>query len=84
VPVLPWAARWGYVKHSRKVGEFAEAIGAVVIDPEGGCGRAVIGAVKVVPVVIEDACILFRGAIGRHSPRASTPRPPTHYWRRRA
>jgi carbon-monoxide dehydrogenase medium subunit len=64
VPVLPSSARWGYVKHSRKVGEFAEAIGAVVIDPERGCGRAVIGAVEAAPVVIEDARILFRGAIG--------------------
>jgi aerobic carbon-monoxide dehydrogenase medium subunit len=64
VPVLPSSARWGYVKHCRKVGEFAEAIGAVVIDPERGRGRAVIGAVEAAPVVIEDARILFGGAIG--------------------
>jgi aerobic carbon-monoxide dehydrogenase medium subunit len=64
VPALPSSARWGYVKHCRKVGEFAEAIGAVVIDPERGCGRAVIGAVEAAPVVIEDARILFGGAIG--------------------
>ena len=64
VPALPPSARWGYVKHCRKVGEFAEAIGAVVIDPERGCGRAVIGAVEAAPVVIEDARILFGGAIG--------------------
>ena len=63
-PLLPSSARWGYVKHCRKVGEFAEAIGAVVIDPEGGCGRAVIGAVEAAPVVIEDARILFGGAVG--------------------
>ena len=35
-----------------------------MIDPEGGCGRAVIGAVEAAPVVIEDARILFGGAIG--------------------
>jgi carbon-monoxide dehydrogenase medium subunit len=64
VPALPPSARWGYVKHCRKVGEFAEAIGAVVIDPETGRGRAVIGAVEAAPVVIEDARILFGGAIG--------------------
>ncbi len=64
VPALPPSARWGYVKHCRKVGEFAEAIGAVVIDPEGGWGRAVIGAVEAAPVVFEDARILFGGAIG--------------------
>jgi carbon-monoxide dehydrogenase medium subunit len=64
VPALPVSARWGYVKHCRKVGEFAEAIGAVVIDAEGGRGRAVIGAVEAAPVVIEDARMLFGGAIG--------------------
>jgi carbon-monoxide dehydrogenase medium subunit len=64
VPGLPSSARWGYVKHSRKVGEFAEAIGAVVIDPEAGRGRAVIGAVEAAPVVIEDARTLFGGVIG--------------------
>jgi aerobic carbon-monoxide dehydrogenase medium subunit len=64
VPALRSSARWGYVKHCRKVGEFAEAIGAVVIDPEGGSGRAVIGAVEAAPVVIEDARMLFGGAIG--------------------
>jgi aerobic carbon-monoxide dehydrogenase medium subunit len=64
VPALRSSARWGYAKHCRKVGEFAEAIGAVVIDPEGGSGRAVIGAVEAAPVVIEDARMLFGGAIG--------------------
>ncbi len=64
VPSLPSSARWGYAKHCRKIGEFAEAIGAVVIDPERGLGRAVIGAVEAAPVVIEDARILFGGAIG--------------------
>jgi aerobic carbon-monoxide dehydrogenase medium subunit len=62
-PVLPSSARWGYVKLCRKVGEFAEAIGAAVIDPEQGSGRAVIGAVEAAPVVIEDSRILFGGAI---------------------
>jgi carbon-monoxide dehydrogenase medium subunit len=62
IPVLP-SARWGYVKHCRKVGEFADAIGAVVIDPERRSGRAVIGAVEAAPVVIEDARILFGGVI---------------------
>jgi aerobic carbon-monoxide dehydrogenase medium subunit len=64
VPILPSSARWGYVKHCRKIGEFAEAIGAAVIDPEAGRGRAVIGAVEAAPVVIEDARILFGGAVG--------------------
>jgi aerobic carbon-monoxide dehydrogenase medium subunit len=63
VPAVSLSARWGYVKHCRKVGEFAEAIGAVVLDPEGECGRAVIGAVEAAPVVIQDARVLFGGAI---------------------
>ena len=48
-----------------------------MIDPEGGYGRAVIGAVEAAPVVIEDARILFGGAIGPSSPRASTRPLPT-------
>jgi carbon-monoxide dehydrogenase medium subunit len=64
LPALPSSARWGYVNHCRKVGEFADAIGAVVIDPEGGRGRAVIGAVEAAPIVIEDARVLFGGSIG--------------------
>jgi carbon-monoxide dehydrogenase medium subunit len=64
VSALPPSARWGYVKHCRKVGEFADAIGAVVIDPERGSGRAVMGAVEAAPVVIEDARVLFGGSIG--------------------
>ena len=33
VPALPASAHWGYVKSCRKTGEFAHAIGAVLIDP---------------------------------------------------
>jgi len=63
VPVLPQSAQWGYVKHCRKVGEFAEAIGAIVIDHGAGRGRAVIGAVEAAPVVIGDVRFLFSGGI---------------------
>lgn len=45
------AARWGYHKICRKTGEFAEAIGAVVID--GGVCRIVAGATSGRPIVIE-------------------------------
>ena len=34
VPAMPASAHWGYVKSCRKTGEFAHAIGAVLIDPE--------------------------------------------------
>ncbi len=60
----PASARWGYAKHCRKVGEFAHAIGAVLIDPKAGRGRLVIGAVEAPPIVIEDARALFGGSIG--------------------
>jgi carbon-monoxide dehydrogenase medium subunit len=64
VPAMPENARWGYVKHCRKVGEFAHAIGCVLLDPVSGQGRAVIGAVEAPPVVISDARVLFGGRIG--------------------
>ena len=63
VPALSASSRWGYVKHCRKVGEFAHAIGGVLLDPVSGQGRAVIGAVEAAPVVIADARPLFGGRI---------------------
>ena len=54
-PRLSRSARWGYYKICRKTGEFAQAIGAVVIDPERGVCRAVIGATETRPIVIADA-----------------------------
>ena len=46
VPAMPASARWGYVKACRKIGEFAHAIAAVLIDPEQATARVVIGAVE--------------------------------------
>jgi len=63
VPLLPPSARFGYVKHCRKVGEFAHAIGAALIDVEAGTGRAAIGAVEAPPVVFEDLRVLLGGHI---------------------
>lgn len=56
------SARFGYVKHARKIGEFAHAIGAVLIDPERGVARAVIGAIDAAPVVFDQMTALLRGA----------------------
>lgn len=53
-------ARFGYYKICRKTGEFAEAIGAVLIDPERGIHRAVAGATEAPPIVIEDAAAFLR------------------------
>ncbi|UZE48929.1 FAD binding domain-containing protein [Rhodopseudomonas sp. P2A-2r] len=64
IPAMRVSARWGYVKACRKTGEFAHAIGAVLIDPDAGAARVVIGAVEAAPVVIDDATELFGGRIG--------------------
>lgn len=52
VPLLSATARFGYVKHCRKVGEFAHAIGAALVDPAAGPARLVIGAVDAPPLVL--------------------------------
>jgi len=48
------AARFGYFKFCRKRGEFAEAMAAVVVDPELGIQRGVIGATDSRPIVLPD------------------------------
>ena len=63
VPVMRRSARWGYVKACRKPGEFAHAIAAVMIDPEAGSARVVIGAIEAAPIVLGDAALLFGGRI---------------------
>ena len=54
IPALSARARWGFHKICRKTGDFADAIGAVVLDPERGLRRAVAGAVGRAPIVIGD------------------------------
>jgi aerobic carbon-monoxide dehydrogenase medium subunit len=63
VPVMTASARWGYVKASRKNGEFAHAIAAVLIDPEQATARIVIGALEAAPIVLSDAAALFGGRV---------------------
>lgn len=63
VPKLSAKARWSYWKFCRKTGEFAEAIGAFVIDPERGWHRGVMGATGGAPVIIEDARSLDPAAV---------------------
>ena len=52
IPRAGGRARFGFYKLCRKAGEFAEAIGAVLIDPERRCCRVVAGAVGPKPVVL--------------------------------
>lgn len=61
IPRLSPSARWGYYKVTRKTGEFAHAIGAVLDDPDRGVCRAVIGALDAKPIVLSDARALFNG-----------------------
>ena len=63
VPAMAASARWGYVKSCRKTGEFAHAIGAVLIDPDAGTARVVIGAVEAAPIILDDTAELFGGRI---------------------
>ena len=62
VPKLGPSARWGYYKICRKLGEFASAIGAFVIDSTRGINRAVIGATEMRPIVVTDARALLGDA----------------------
>jgi carbon-monoxide dehydrogenase medium subunit len=54
IPALSAGARWGWVKLCRKAGEFAEAIAAVLRDPARGIARAVIGATRGAPIVLDE------------------------------
>ena len=49
---LSSAARWGYCKLARKVGEFPEALGAVLLDPARAVSRIVVGALDGAPVLL--------------------------------
>src|SRR3984957_14200720 len=64
IPRLSPQARWGYYKLTRKAGEFAHAIGALLRDPARGIARAVIGATGSAPIVIDDATALFADPSG--------------------
>lgn len=55
VPAFSASARWGYYKFCRKPGEFAEAIGGVLSDPERGIHRLLIGATDGVPLVFNNS-----------------------------
>ncbi len=61
VPTLSSSAQWGYYKVCRKTGEYAHAIGAVLLDRSRNVFRAVIGATERKPLVLSDARALFGG-----------------------
>jgi carbon-monoxide dehydrogenase medium subunit len=53
-------ARFGYYKYCRKVGEFAEALGAVLLDPVRGVRRAIVGATAGAPHLVQDIDAVLR------------------------
>lgn len=53
LPKFSGAARWGYDKICRKVGEFAMGIGAIVVDPERRYCRVVAGSTGAAPLVLD-------------------------------
>ncbi|HEY8429645.1 MAG TPA: FAD binding domain-containing protein [Sandaracinaceae bacterium] len=61
VPKLSPLARWSYYKFSRKPGEFAEAIAAIVVDPARAMYRVVLGATNGMPHILADAFDPSRG-----------------------
>lgn len=62
VPKVGPGARWSYHKFCRKTGEFAEAIAAILDDPERDVCRVVAGATDSRPVVWAEGATLFAGA----------------------
>jgi carbon-monoxide dehydrogenase medium subunit len=54
IPKRSKAARYGYWKFCRKAGEFAQAIGGALRDPERKETRAVVGATSVAPKLFDN------------------------------
>jgi carbon-monoxide dehydrogenase medium subunit len=54
IPKLSAEARWGYLKLSRKMGEFASAMAVVVADPARGHWRVALGAANGAPLVLTE------------------------------
>jgi len=52
LPAFGAGMRWGWTKICPKVGEFADAIGAVVVDPALNHCRLLVGAVEARPVLL--------------------------------
>jgi aerobic carbon-monoxide dehydrogenase medium subunit len=63
IPAMSRSARFGYVKSCRKTGEFAHAMSAVLIDPDAGAVRVVIGALQSAPMVLDQPAELFGGRL---------------------
>jgi carbon-monoxide dehydrogenase medium subunit len=74
VPMMAPSARFGYVKSCRKTGEFADAMSAVLIDPEAETVRVVIGALQTAPMILPEPAELFGGRLTGEFSREFDPR----------
>lgn len=64
IPAFSEETRWAFHKINRKTGEFAQAIGAVVLDRSRGHARVVCGAVEAPPILLDEtAAALLEGGI---------------------
>ena len=72
VPALSANARWAYYKVWRKTGDFADSIGAVVVDPDRGFSRVVVGATDGAPIALAGVAEGLLGANGAGQAEAFT------------
>jgi carbon-monoxide dehydrogenase medium subunit len=70
VPKVGARARWGYYKICRKPGEYADAMAAVLVDPDRRVCRIVVGATSGAPVRLDGlaAQLATGGAAGIERP----------------
>jgi carbon-monoxide dehydrogenase medium subunit len=54
IPELSADAHWGYYRICRKVGEFPDAVGAIVLDPARQLSRIVVGALDGAPLLLPE------------------------------
>jgi carbon-monoxide dehydrogenase medium subunit len=64
IPALAPGARWGFRKHSRKVGEFAMSLAVVIDDRERRYCRVVLGAAGGAPLILDGTARLVAGMSG--------------------
>src|SRR5215472_1185239 len=69
IPRLSADARWGYLKLSRKSGEFASALAVAVADRARGFSRLTLGAANGAPLVLEETSRLLSN--GGHDLRSA-------------
>ncbi|RVU35113.1 carbon monoxide dehydrogenase [Hwanghaeella grinnelliae] len=63
VPKPSAAARWGYWKFVRQVGEFSKASAAILDDPDTGRSRVIVGALGRQPLLIDKPDDVIAGRI---------------------